>query len=205
MRRAMMIVFVLMLPSFDVALADVTLRAQRLVHLGLIVSGGGRFDNVRLCTATGDGTRGGPSGDVAATFDFTVGDSSLLRVTVPVMRPILFGAAFAMLQFEPEVSWLWRKALSAKMALLFGPTAGLIVHYGPDYKSAASGAGRGPDFFAMGPKLGGTIALDWPRADRAFGMQLGLSPYVAPLFGIDDPAAHRGVVVGGTLGFGVYL
>jgi len=86
-----------------------------------------------------------------------------------------------------------------------GPTLGVVLHYGPDYRSASSGDGRGPSFFAMGPKVGAFVGLDWPRRSGAFGVQLGVSPHFAPLLSISDDEDHRGVVVGGSLDVGVYF
>jgi hypothetical protein len=57
----------------------------------------------------------------------------------------------------------------------------------------------------MGPKIGAFVGLDWPRRDSAFGVQIGVSPYVAPLVGISDPDNHRGVVVGGSFDVGLYF
>jgi hypothetical protein len=51
----------------------------------------------------------------------------------------------------------------------------------------------------MGPQIGGYVGLDFKRPDERFNFQLGLSPYVAPLFGVNDPENHKGVVVGGLL------
>ena len=178
-------------------------RGDAPALFGVQGSFGGRYDNVRLCTATGPGTAGGPAGDIAAVGDFRLGHGMTLRARLPVLRPLLFALAFEMLQFEPDVALLWRFPLSTTAALMVGPLVGVTFHYGPDYQSDSSGAGRGPSFFALGPKVGGTVAIDWPRPSSAFGLQVGVSPYVAPLFGIDDPDSHRGVVVGGSLDVGM--
>jgi hypothetical protein len=62
--------------------------------------------------------------------------------------------------------------------------------------SEPSGAGRTEDFFAAGPILGGYVGLDFVRPDRVFNFQLGLTPYVTPLWRADGDV---GVVVGGLL------
>jgi hypothetical protein len=36
-------------------------------------------------------------------------------------------------------------------------------------------------------------------SDKTFNFELGLTPYVTPLFGVADSENHRGVVVGGLL------
>jgi hypothetical protein len=51
----------------------------------------------------------------------------------------------------------------------------------------------------MGPIVGAYAGLDFRRPGETFNFQLGLSPYVTPLFGIRDPQNHRGVVIGGLL------
>jgi len=120
-------------------------------------------------------------------------------INIPVFRPILFGAAIDMLQFEPEVAFLYRHSGSGRVDLVVGPTIGVALHYGPDYESERSGANRSPSFFALGPMIGGYIGLDFTRPGSLFNFQLGLSPYVTPMFAVNDPADHRGVIVGGTL------
>ena len=166
---------------------------------GIAVRAGGRFDNVRKCVASPTGTKGGIAADISFFADIPVGDTASVHINVPVMRPILFAAAFKMLQFEPEVGLLFRKVTDGKVDLIAGPTIGVSLHYGPDYTSERSGSGRKPSFFAMGPQIGGYFGIDFKRPDERFNFQLGLSPYVAPLFGVNDPEHHRGVVVGGLL------
>lgn len=166
---------------------------------GFKITAGGRYDNVRMCVASSQGAKGGPAMDISFFTEIGLRDNMSLLVNIPVMRPILFWAAFDMLQFEPEVSLLFRRVNDGKVDLVAGPSLGMIFHYGPDYNSASSGEDRGPSFFAMGPKMGGYLGLDFKRDGESFNMQLGLSPYVSPLFGINDPDDHSGLVVGGTL------
>jgi hypothetical protein len=73
------------------------------------------------------------------------------------------------------------------------------LHYGPDYQSERAMDKRGPSFFAMGPTIGGFVGVDFKRPTKAFNFQLGLTPYVTPLFGINDEKNHKGVVIGGLL------
>jgi hypothetical protein len=166
---------------------------------GFAIRAGGRFDNVRKCVASPTGTKGGIAADISFFADIPVSDTASVHINVPVMRPILFAAAFKMLQFEPEVGLLFHKVTDGKVDLVAGPTIGVSLHYGPDYTSERSGSGRKPSFFAMGPQIGGYFGLDFKRPDERFNFQLGLSPYVAPLFGVNDPENHKGVVVGGLL------
>ncbi|HUT79418.1 MAG TPA: hypothetical protein VM285_17095, partial [Polyangia bacterium] len=145
------------------------------------------------------GAKGGLAADVSFFAEFAVDDEMSVEVDVPVMRPILFGAAFGMLQFEPSLAIKFRKESEGKVDFVGGPVLGLSLHYGPDYESGPGGEDRGPSFFALGPTVGGYLGLDFKRPGETYNFQLGLTPYVTPLFGIDDPDHHFGVVVGGLL------
>ena len=171
--------------------------AEDELTMGVSVRFGGRYDDVRMCVASDPGTKGGIAADVSFFVDVGIAHDWVIHADLPVFRPLLFGAAFQMLQFEPSVSARRRVRTAGAVDLLIGPTLGLSLHYGPDYRSTQSGPGRGPDFFALGPTVGGYVGLDFTRAGEAFNFQLGLSPYVTPLFSVDDPDDHRGVVIGG--------
>lgn len=160
---------------------------------GFGLRGGGRYDNVRMCVATAAGVKGGPAADIAFLMDWPLFGTARLQLDVPVMRPALFGAAFKMLQLEPLVALKWRRDW-----LVFGPSLGVILHYGPDYRSEGSGAGRGPSFFALGPRVGGVVGIAWDRPGGWFDLQLNVHPYVSPLLPVDK-AHDAGVVVGGML------
>lgn len=164
---------------------------------GVKIRIGGRYDNVRKCVAGKTGTKGGMAADISAFAEFPAGNGTMLHIDLPVMRPILFAAAFHMLQFEPTVTLKFADKSSNKVGWVAGPTLGVSLHYGPDYNSEAAGDGRTASFFAMGPVLGAYAGLDFKRPGEAFNFQLGLSPYVTPLFGMGDPQNHRGVVIGG--------
>jgi hypothetical protein len=165
---------------------------------GIRISAGGRYDNVRKCVASPTGTKGGPAADVSFFTEVGLRPNLSLTFNLPVFRPVLFALAFKMLQFEPDVMLTFRRRATDGTDVIFGPTLGLSLHYGPDYTSESSGPGRGPSFFALGPMLGGYLALDFKR-QSSFNFQLGIHPYVTPLFAVNDPASHRGVVVGGML------
>ena len=169
------------------------------IVLGLMVSAGGRYDDVRMCVATGAGVKGGLALDISFFVEVPVAERTSVVVNVPVMRPILFGAAFDMLQFEPEARVVYRATTEGSTDFLVGPSLGIILHYGPDYRSAGSGDGRRPSFFAIGPRLGAYLGLDFERPDHPFNFQLGLHPYVSPLFSVGDPEEHRGWIVGAML------
>jgi hypothetical protein len=181
------------------AAAGDAVAPARATIFGIAIRAGGRFDNVRKCVASPTGTKGGPAADISVFADVPVGDHATVHVDLPLMRPILFGAAFKMLQFEPSVGLLFRKVTDGKVDVIAGPTLGVSLHYGPDYTSERSGAGRKPSFFAMGPQIGGYVGLDFKRPEERFNFQLGLSPFVTPLFGVNDPQDHRGIVAGGLL------
>ena len=166
---------------------------------GLKIRIGGRFDNVRMCVASPAGAKGGIAADISAFANVPVGDAAAVHIDLPIMRPILFAFAFKMLQFEPTVALTFSDKSDSRTGWVAGPVLGASLHYGPDYRSEASGSGRTDSFFAMGPIVGAYAGLDFRRPGEKFNFQLGLSPYVTPLFGVSDPQDHRGVVVGGLL------
>ena len=166
---------------------------------GVKIRAGGRFDNVRACVASPPGVKGGPAADISFFTEVGVTDDMAVHFDLPVFRPIMFGLAFKMLQFEPSVTLKFRKVTDGKADVVGGPTLGLSLHYGPDYKSDPKAETQGPSFFAMGPFVGGYIGADFKRPGETFNFELGLTPYVIPLFGVNDPESHRGVVVGALL------
>jgi hypothetical protein len=166
---------------------------------GVKVRAGGRFDNVRACAASPAGTKGGAAADVSFFAELGISEKIAVHIDLPVFRPIMFGAAFKMLQFEPSATLKFRRVSDGKVDFVGGPTLGLSLHYGPDYNSEVRGEGRGDSFFAMGPFVGGYVGLDFKRPGKTFNFELGLTPYVIPLFGVSDPEDHRGVVAGGLL------
>jgi len=172
---------------------------EGMVIFGVKVRAGGRYDNVRMCVASPAGAKGGPAMDVSLFAEVGLAKDITLEVDVPFVRPILFATAFRMLQFEPSAILKFYKDTDGRMDLVAGPAVGVSLHYGPDYESEPSGSGRGQSFFAIGPTVGGYFGLDFVRPDETFNFQLGLTPYVTPLFGVDDPGDHRGIVVGGLL------
>lgn len=167
--------------------------------LGLKVSAGGRYDDVRMCIATAAGVAGGPAADVSFFVEAPVGDDLALHVNVPVFRPLLFGLAFDMLQFEPDLTLLFRTPAQPDLDVLAGPLLGVTFHYGPDYRSESSGSGRTPSFFALGPRVGGTVGLDFLEPENAFNFMLGLTLYVSPMFATSQDEGRDGWIVGGAL------
>ena len=167
-------------------------------RFGLKIRIGGRFDNMRMCVASPAGAKGGIAADISAFAEFPVGNNdALLHVDLPLMRPILFAFAFRMLQFEPTVTLKFSGRQNDKIMWVVGPTLGASLHYGPDYRSEASGSGRTESFFALGPIFGGYAGLDFWRPDQRFNFQFGLSPFITPLYSIGNTQNRHGVVIGG--------
>jgi hypothetical protein len=167
--------------------------------IGPKIRAGGRFDNVRMCVASPAGAKGGPAFDISLSTEIALNETISLDIDLPVFRPVMFGLAFDMLQLEPSVTLKFRRYGKGRADLVGGPTLGMSFHYGPDYHSESSGDGRTASFFALGPIIGGYIGLDFKRPCKKFNLQLGVTPYVEPLFGVNDAENHRGVVVGGLL------
>ncbi|MDJ0763591.1 MAG: hypothetical protein QNJ97_11445 [Myxococcota bacterium] len=174
-------------------------QTSNTLIFGIKVRAGGRYDNVRMCVATPPGAKGGPAMDISVFTEIGLKENISLEINLPVVRPILFGIAFQMLQLEPQVTLLFRGQSNEKIDIVAGPSLGISLHYGPDYNSDRSGDARGPSFFALGPMVGGYLGLDFKRPDETFNFQLGIHPYAAPLFGVNDPQDHKGIVIGGML------
>ena len=164
--------------------------------IGVKAQAGGRWDRVRMCIATPPGTEGGPAFDIVVFAEKGIGHGASFIVDLPVMRPVLFGVAFDMLQLEPVMGLNFRDEIGEDLDLIAGPRLGATLHYGPDYRSGDSGDERLPSFFAMGPRFGAYLGLDFVRPAEVFNFQLGLHPYLSPMWAIDDPDDHRGTVVG---------
>ena len=83
--------------------------------------------------------------------------------------------------------------------VIYGPSLGLTLHYGPSFESGRSGDERGPSFFALGPKVGFYVGADFVRPGETFNFQLGIHPYISPIFPVGEAPVGNGVIVGGTL------
>ena len=194
--RGVIALFVFLIGAASAPAAAQTPGEDGLV-LGFKLRFGGRYDDVRMCVASDAGVKGGIAADISLFVDVGLSDAWALHVDLPVFRPILFAVAHDMLQFEPSVALTRRIDAGDAVDVLVGPMLGLSLHYGPDYRSTASGDGRGPSFFAVGPTVGGYVGVDFLRGDRPFNFQLGVTPYVTPLFSTGDAPIDHGVVVGG--------
>lgn len=170
-----------------------TLTAEEKVTFGLHLLGGGRYDNVRMCVGSDPGIKGGPI--MEAYFDIRIAttEKGTLVVNIPVFRPLLFGIAFHMLQFEPQITYEYLiSTKSEKTDIMIGGGLGAVFHYGPDYTSNPEAPGE--SFFAAGPLISATAGIAiksksgiWTPAIKAF---------YSPLFSPDYETGH---VFGGGL------
>lgn len=162
---------------------------------GFMVMGGARYDNVRMCVGSAAGVKGGPIADVMFSTKYHVKQNKMLVFNFPVMRPLLFGIAFKMLQFEPELNmeihgdWQGRD-------IYWGPGLGLSLNYSPDYLSDMDM--RGPDFFSMGPTVNCQAGVE--IISRSY---ISLKTFYTPLFRFDG--GDNGMVLGLTGQFSKYF
>ncbi len=112
----------------------VSAESGRDISFGMHFLAGGRYDDVRMCVGSDEGVKGGPIMDIYADLRIPIGEKDYLAVNIPVMRPILFGAAFQMLQFEPQVTYEHHFGDEDISHFVLGGGLGLVFHYGPDYK-----------------------------------------------------------------------
>lgn len=146
--------------------------------LGIHGMMGVRYDDVRMCVSSGAGVRGGPVGDVTLDLRRYTGAHGAVLFSLPVMRPVLFGAAFRMLQFEPAVHYE-HLIVRDKVEYVWGPGLGISLHYGPDYRSNLDD--RGEEFFAAGPQIYGFFGIQ-PAGSGRKRRLAGLRVYYHPLF-----------------------
>jgi hypothetical protein len=178
-------VLLIALLSLPISASAQSVVAADELFLGFKIRLGGRYDNVRMSVGSPAGVKGGHAMDISFYVEVGVADNMSVSIDVPVIRPILFGVAFDMLQFEPEVTLLFARQTESKIDLVYGPSLGISLHYGPDYKSEEIGPDRGPSFFAVGPQIGGYFGMTFKGSSDVFNYQLGIHPYVTPLFPTD--------------------
>jgi len=196
------------LVRFVVLVAGLSLPATALANTtpgaayGVDIRMGGRFDNMRMCVATPEGFQAGPMGDISLFTELGLGDKLALNFTLPVFRPIFFGAAFRMMQFEPDFALLYRVEGEGKGDWVFGPTAGVSLHFGPDNLSSA--ANRGLEFFAWGPVGGVYVGRAIDREKGEMDVEYGLGLNATPMYAEHDLwPGHEpmdGIVIAGYLG-----
>ncbi len=168
---------------------------------GVAIRMGGRFDNMRMCVATPEGFKAGPMADISLYTELGLSDRAALNFTLPIFRPVMFAAAFRMLQFEPDFALLFRAGGSDSASWVVGPTAGVSLHFGPDNLSSA--ANRGIEFFAWGPVGGLYAGRAVDRPDKDMDLEYGLGLNATPMFAEHDLwPGHEpidGIVVAGYL------
>jgi hypothetical protein len=165
---------------------------------GILYMAGGRYDNVRMCVASAAGVKGGPVADIMFLTKYTFSEKYAVTFNLPVMRPLLFGVAFQMLQFEPEFTFQYRKVLNDNKALLTGPGLGVSLNYGPDYKSDLKN--KGDSFFAAGPFISWQFGLEFSGNQKT--RVVGIRAFYIPLSAKDHP---DGTVLGGALEYSLYF
>ncbi len=166
---------------------------------GILLMAGGRYDNYRMCVASPAGVKGGSMADIMFISKHRLNDSHSLTFNLPIMRPVLFGLAFKMLQFEPEITLEYNKLISERIDLVTGPGIGISFHYGPDYKSDLSNPGE--SFFAMGPLLSWQGGIEFKKESYVKSVA-GLKAFYVPLFAKNRSA---GTVLGGALLYTYYF
>lgn len=105
---------------------------------------GARYDDLRMCVGSSAAVKGGPVGDIQLDIPIHQNGRQTIVFNLPLMRPVLFSQAFGMLQFEPELTFETRTKKR-----VWGPEAGLSIHYGPDYRYDLEN--RRNHFWAAGP------------------------------------------------------
>lgn len=197
-RLIMFLVVFSMLCSFFILSADedITNSADKERAYGFKLMMGGRYDDMRMCVASPEGTNGGPVGDIKLFMKFRMSLDWSMTVTIPVFRPILFGAAFKMLQYESDVAMEYKVKISDKTGFVTGPGIGLSYHYG-------EGVEREDSFFALGPMVSYYNAFDftWPKH---YATRVGIQLFHISLFRADGNFDY-GMVWGGALELGMYF
>lgn len=162
--------------------------------VGFNVMVGGRYDNLRMCVATPAGKKGGPIADIMVNTRFYLNDQTAIGFKLPVMRPILFGIAFKMLQFEPEFIFEYTTTEGDKTNFVLGSGLGASFHYGPDYTTEKEQTNR-EDFFAAGPFVSGFMGLNFNNQQDKNRL-VGIRAFYVPLF---TKERTTGTVLGGAL------
>ena len=160
------------------------------VSFGIRILAGGRYDNVRMCVGSPAGVPGGPIGEVYFDIRVPVSESGNVVINVPLFRPIMFAAAFDMLQFEPAVMYEHSFGEEDETQPVVGAGLGIILHHGPDYNSSRED--RGESFFSVGPLLNGFAGVKIAETN----LTVGVKGFFSPLF---TPDRSTGVVAGGGL------
>src|SRR6056297_4081479 len=106
-------------------------QEQQGVSIGIRILAGGRYDNVRMCAASPAGVPGGPIGEVYFDIPVPVSERGAVVINVPLFRPIVFAAAFDILQLEPTVMYEHTFGDGTGTHPVVGGGLGIILHHGP--------------------------------------------------------------------------
>lgn len=186
----LMVIFAVMVSHFSVFSEN-----DKNISVGIKVMFGGRYDNMRMCVASDSGVKGGIIADVMLLTRFKLNSNTAVVFELPVMRPILFVAAFKMLQLEPQFTLEFTREINDNVEFVFGPGIGLSLHYGPDYHSEKNN--RGASFFAAGPLISGLFGFNF-NGSNGKRRTIGLRPFYIPLFS-GKSSLSPGTVLGGVI------
>lgn len=168
---------------------------------GINVMAGGRYDNLRMCVATPAGVKGGPAADIQLMVTKPLDQHTTLGFKLPLMRPLLFGAAFKMVQFEPEFSFGYCIPTTTKRGWVVEPSLGVSIHYGPDYRADTKDTDA-QRFFAAGPLVATFIGVGWTNHLQRW-RSVGIKPFYTPLFSTErKPGTVLGASFEGRWDFG---
>jgi len=188
MRKGCIVVFCYMLCAHSLPAAE-----KGDIALGFHIMFGCRYDNMRMCVASPAGVKGGIVADIMLDTRYYIKDDFAVVLNLPVMRPILFAAAFKTLQFEPQVAIESSRKINDKTNLILSPGLGLSLHNGPGYESDMSNSTS--SFFAAGPYISGLCGIGC-NGSSGKKKVLGIRAFYVPLFSKDH---GRGTVIGGAL------
>lgn len=172
------------------------------MSLGAKVMMGGRYDDVRMCVASDAGVKGGIIADIMLLTRYQTTKNTALVFELPLMRPILFAAAFKMLQFEPQFTYEFSIPINEDKSIFLGPGIGASLHYGPDYLSDQEN--KGPSFFAAGPLFSAILGYGYNNSNGK-RRAIGIRGFYIPLFSQDYPAISSGTVLGGVIEGHIYF
>lgn len=153
---------------------------------GIKYLAGIRYDDVRMCVASDPGVKGGPIGDIQLSLSYTIGSDYDLVFSLPVGRPILFAAAFDMLQFEPDMVLTRHLKPRSESGLILGLGLGLSLHRGPSFEADMDN--RGLIFSASGPFITGLVGWEQHvegKGKRMFGLKAFYVPFISDNDGPD--------------------
>jgi len=173
---------------FVVVSAVLSAQDKEGVSFSIHMLAGGRYDNVRMCVGSPPGVPGGPIGEFYFDIKVPVTEKGAVVFNIPLFRPIMFGAAFKMLQLEPLVTYEHDLDGESGPGPVIGGGVGAVFHYGPDYDSSLDE--RGESFFSIGPLIHGFAGLSIGETS----LTAGIRGFVSPLF---TPDRQTGIVGGG--------